>query len=312
MTKPGFSVIELMIVIALASLMSLALFQSFYQSNRIVQRADLMMDVDERIIHIQDRLEKDISGAFVPLFAQAKKKKAEFEEREKKEQVEQNNKNESAKKEPKEKRFMPIEKVFFCSLQGKNINELTLITSNPLIGYESTQPRIARVRYLLKQDTKNKRAFSLFRQESPELIYQTFVSTKNPRSYLIADNIKRLSIDFYRPKTSKKNNNKDNEDEGFVKARSWNSDKQAKAKDPRYLIPPYLEITVDLWNNQQTKSHIFELIIPLYSDPDPELPQPEESEQSGPLDLENMPQTRRTLSDYETYRTRQQQNDAPI
>ena len=63
MTKPGFSVIELMIVIALASLMSLALFQSFYQSNRIVQRADLMMDVDERIIHIQDRLENDISGA---------------------------------------------------------------------------------------------------------------------------------------------------------------------------------------------------------------------------------------------------------
>ena len=73
MKHPGFILIELLVSMVIASMIALALFAGFGQTNRAVQTIDSMVDVSYKQTVAVHQLTKDISGAFIPV--QGRKKK---------------------------------------------------------------------------------------------------------------------------------------------------------------------------------------------------------------------------------------------
>lgn len=248
--KTGFTLIEIVVFLAIASAMSIILFQSYFQTNRIVQFAGSMIDSDRRIMIMQDRLEKDITGAFIPQYLKQQKEEVEEEKT-------------IQKKLPEKQR--PLPKLFYSVNVGNRLKELTFITSNPLPVYGAAKPRIVRVRYQLVADERHKGAFTLLRQEAKELDYGHIIDKeKGPRAYEIADNIKTLTLNYVSP--GEKN---DEEQPSLKQAKEWNSDTQFKSeqKKKKRLLPQYVDMNIVLFDTTGKKTIRYESRLPIYADP---------------------------------------------
>jgi len=66
MKTPGFTLLELIIAMAISSMLAIALFSSFYQINKTSALVEQTISIDMRAAILQNLLEKDISGVFVP------------------------------------------------------------------------------------------------------------------------------------------------------------------------------------------------------------------------------------------------------
>ena len=65
--KSGFTLIELIVALAITAGISILLFQVYNQSMRLLTRVDSVVSTGMKINSFYDRLEKDFSGAFIPL-----------------------------------------------------------------------------------------------------------------------------------------------------------------------------------------------------------------------------------------------------
>jgi prepilin-type N-terminal cleavage/methylation domain-containing protein len=242
--KSGFTLIEVLVFIVIASMMSVALYQGFDQTNRVVKYVDNMVSLDQRIFIVQDRLEKDLAGAFIP--------------------THQPLQNEQDKIKPageQKKQITVLPKLFYSVNQEQTLKELTFVTTNPLQVYGVSQPRIARVQYQLLPDKDHKNAFKLTRQESLRLSYDKFQES-NPREYVLADNIKNIIVEYG---TIEKDTNKK---ENVVTSAAWNSDERApqskEEQKKKSLLPRFVRVTIVLWNNKGDRSVTYENTLPIY------------------------------------------------
>ncbi len=69
----GFMLIELIISVLIASMVSGVLLTALYQGNRIQLMVDDMIYTSERVAIVAHQLEKDLAGAFVPVQAEKKR-----------------------------------------------------------------------------------------------------------------------------------------------------------------------------------------------------------------------------------------------
>lgn len=72
--RPGISLLDVVVALAIASVLSLLLYRSLYQTNRTVGIVDALVEANTQLVFFGDRLMKDVSGAFVPLQAVKKSK----------------------------------------------------------------------------------------------------------------------------------------------------------------------------------------------------------------------------------------------
>ncbi|MEX0940270.1 MAG: hypothetical protein WDZ41_02840 [Candidatus Babeliales bacterium] len=258
--KPGYTIIELILVLLLGSLLLSVLFTSFFQINRTSVVAEDIMDLNTRISILNNQLEKDFTGIFVPLQAiEELKKEPEKKVDQEKKKAGLQKKEVATKEKPK-----PLKDVFVSTNQAGNLAELTFITTNPIRVYEHAEnaiinPRIVRVVYRLEADPEKKGSFNLTRQEGGELEFSAYKPTapKKIKKYKLIDNIKEFKIIFKVPKKSDEKAKQ--ETVTFETLSEWKPtiDKPDQKK-PK--IPNFIQCTVTFWDNQFEESRTFEFM----------------------------------------------------
>lgn len=215
MNLKGFTLIELIIGIAVSSIISIILFNSFSQTYKTVNTIDNLIFMDRRISVLQNQLEKDITGIFMPEQLNHEK----------------------------------VERYFYSTNNQGQIKEFTFITTNALQVYQSTSPRIVRVTYQLRENKQNKGSYSLFRKESTNIIYG---AEKDAVEYELTDFIKNLSIEFSYTEKPKDKDNKQRAETKVLK--EWTPKEPDKKKGETYKIPEYVTVKVTLFDGALQKT----------------------------------------------------------
>ena len=257
MKNSGFTLLELILAITIAAMMSIVLFTSFYQTNRTVNDVNAMISIDARATIFQNQFEKDISGVFIPNIEEVKEEKLAVPISKEKAEAE---KKAGEKKAEEQKQQGPkkLEKAFYSINQNKMLKELSIITCNPLQIYGESKPRIARVSYKLKENKNIKNSFTLFRQESLQLKYG---EDKKAIEYEVIDNIKELTITYLVP--SKGENEKGSVQ--FKKFGEWKFNEEQE-KELGFKLPLFVNVKLVLWDtDRQSKEQTFEFKYIIYA-----------------------------------------------
>lgn len=175
MTRLGFSLIEIIIALAISSFIGIMTFNtiSFLQGSSRRYNEIIVMQSQQEILLGQ--FQKDISGIVVPIYGFISKKEEKPEEIEK------------FKKEYQALYGLRAE------LEGERLKSLSFVTTSALQSYGVTRPFLVRVQYLLHQDERDSRYFTLIRQESSQLGWSEFtkdVSQNKTLSHVLAFGIK--------------------------------------------------------------------------------------------------------------------------
>jgi len=255
-TSNGFSLLELMVVITISGLLSLALYSIFKQSSRSVTVVTHKIDMDEALLLLYNQLDKDISAACVPLLAHQEITKKEKEKKEKTKGAEE------PAKEEKTEAIPTIKKVFFGQTRKDLLHTFTCITTHTMSNYNAVKPKIARVVYRLESeslDTVDKPSYKLLRQEIYDLT-TTELESSSQKSYELIGQLKNLKIFFIAQKKHDKENNKEEEKKPeekieFTTETQWSSD-ESSVKNHIFL-PGYVRFEGERWNNQYTSTTPF-------------------------------------------------------
>jgi len=299
MKKHGFTLLELLIATLLASIVAGILFAALYQVNRFVPLIDSMTGVAERAALLNAQLERDLSGATVPLEFYTRQPKKEEPKQpgqaEKKEQDEQKQNAQKKEKEAKsasaqqEEPKKPLEKVFYGVNKDGMLHQLSFITTNPLQVYwseksGSARPRMARVLYTLKPEPatkKNaKKSYVLVRQESANLEFDAIASGQSAKEMVVIDSIKSCTVEYTsilveepqsdeqeeEEKETGKKEQKEQQATGKKRSVKKNLDwldkkEESEEKQKLPLMPSMVEFTIALWDAKKVRSHTYPIKI---------------------------------------------------
>jgi len=259
-THHGSILLEIIIGIAISSLIGVALMNTFFQSNTMVQVLDDIFTRDRRTSIMNHIVERDISGIFIPEYVPVKEKKATSKPTPPGQQPQ--------KKEPEPART--LEKVFYAVHGGDgNLKTLSFITTSVLGAYGVAKPRIARVVYRVdeikgEKDAK-KTAYKLTRQESDNLDFDAFKpdAAKPIRAFEIVDNVKNITCEYgVLTKKDKKTELK--------LSKEWLSDEKGKSKDKKQeekpKFPDIMILHVALWDAKKQRDFTTDIMVPILSD----------------------------------------------
>jgi type II secretory pathway pseudopilin PulG len=262
--KRGFVLIEVLVSTLIAAFISTGLLSTIFQISRLSQTVNTIANVYGRIAILQNQMERDIMGAFVPA------------------QVDVIQTSTLKADQPK-----PLEKIFYGvgKAEGGRLDVLTFITSNPLeifFGVKDVKlkSRVARVVYRLVADERRKNAYILMRQEgTSNLSFDVYKPDAQGefRAFPVIDGIQNLSISYIsitqtkpeagaRPKRT------------YKKVGQWQSE-QKKEQAPKapttriplalgpkkepIRLPNQIEVTLSLWDSMFQDVRTFQLIIPI-------------------------------------------------
>ncbi len=295
MKHKGFTLIEVMLAIAIASVLSGILLTSVFQSNQVIKIINNIMDYNITATALTHQLSKDIRGAFVPLSVQLLQKqkqsvsaKATPDKQDKKNKM-GNAKKTPPKKPPEKKQKLPkIEKIFYSSQKNNNLDVLTFITNNPLQPYWSSigqgsvakRPTIKMVRVvyrLVPEDQDKPVSYKLLRQESEKIDFAKFRLGGDIRAFEIANNIKQVKTEYYVlvPKKTEGKKSKKPKLE-LKKMPTWNDGKlPGEQKTKISMTPHFAKLSIIFWDDEKKAEFPFEVMIPIT----PELPLREVKEQ---------------------------------
>jgi len=264
--KQGFTLIEFAISLLLAGILTTLVFQAVSVINSAVLRSDSIIDLDTRIAIINNQLQKDISGIFVPIQAHDKKKDAKKKDaKDTKEQPKE--KKEAEKKTSPVKRTakkIVVDKVFYAKNKNKTLNVLSFISNNPLRVYEKADngffsPCFIRVVYRFEEQKEKKGHFRLLRQESTNLDFKAFDKDKIPtiRSFELAEDIKQIKGTYYAVKLEDKKDETKKEEKKkrkYSKKEEWDIKNTKDKKES--IIPEFVEFVIQLWDDQGQESEV--------------------------------------------------------
>ena len=213
MNKAGFTLIEVLVAIAISAVLGMIIMNGLFQAQLALRVTQVIIDVRSKQLLLQSQLERDLYGAFVPLQAQL----AAAQQQQKEKADAQAKANQAAAQKtngqtpptpptPPPAPIPAIERVFYGSNQGAHLDTLTFITHNPLQTYWGSKaghpvPRIARVTYHLRPDKVHTHgthtAYMLTRQESPNLTDQPAdQKSTQAKEFVLVDNLASFSVSY--------------------------------------------------------------------------------------------------------------------
>lgn len=246
--KKGFTPLEIMIALAIATLLGGLLMQSLYQLTNTMARVDQISTLDMRVIVFKNLLEKELSGAFVPQLVP-------LEQKEKK--VETASKNSEKSREPEQKKTVTPEKAFYSQNSNGQLQLLTFITSNPLPVYNMAKAHVARIVYTLEADNSLPGTFLLLRKEISDIMQKEYEGAK---SFAIITGIKSLTVEFLAaPEPNKNKEQKAQEKEiiekkEFKKFDTWGQQQSEQQEQTLPALPQFISMELVLYNQNKTES----------------------------------------------------------
>lgn len=247
MRKSGLTLIELMFGLGISMGVMSLLFTAFFQINRVSDVAQDLFDWDIRIGILNNQLERDISGIFIPVQVEAPIAAAD------------------QKDKPKER---PVKNIFYSSNKENSLQIFTFISNNPVSVFSKEQqqiaakPRVVRIVYRLAQSTNLSGAFVLTRQEGTDLDFDNYdPKTSKFKAYELADGIKSIKISFQFPIINDKKDQQAKAIE-YKTLTSWDEkelfkDAKNSTKQPR--IAQYISMEIILWDAQKERERTYSL-----------------------------------------------------
>ena len=196
--KKGFTLIEFVLALFLASLLSLSLFQLLNQVRRAVRRINTVIEVDMPLTGFLQQVEKDVTGMFTP--------SSSLEEfiKQDKERVKERDpfsKLKEKKDEVKPLVTKPIEKVFYLEAR-KDQFFWSFITTGGIQtldadGKVAPVPLIRRVAYVLQQDPQRPSTNRLlYRYSGKVLELEPFKASSFVPSIELLTGIKEFTLEL--------------------------------------------------------------------------------------------------------------------
>jgi type II secretory pathway component PulJ len=273
--KQGFMLIELIIATLIASLVAGVLFAVLFQSSRVQTSVDTVIDLSVRIGVVENQLEKDLLGAFIPKQAEESSSAKAVADK----QAEDKKEDGQGQKAPAKETPKPIEKIFYSTNKNGQLDTLSFVTNNPLVVYVGkdvgvVKPKVVRVQYTLKTEENKKDSYALFRQESMELDLEKY---KNVTPYEVIGGIKRCTVTFtariLKPSSvkasegaqeTKKEYEYKTQNEWVSEQKKENTENKEKSEFPR--IPYSVEMKLLLWDLQEKKEKEFTIVCEIPTD----------------------------------------------
>ncbi len=261
----GFSLIELVIAMTIASMLSLLLFGFVRQMAKVGIRTAAAVDYGLALTVVHSQLERDLMAMVVPESAFASYKRAfkkEKEEKDKAAAVEKKTEEEPTPKEEKEeKRTREIPPPFLAKFRDNRLELLFFVTTNRMPRHKIFVPYNTRVVYQLLPETEPG-LFKLVRAESSDIRrpIEDFTSG-DVQSHLLISRIKSLTMKFFVPEEPKQEPKKESPEKAGEPAEAVEKKeeqpkkpekivyKELTAWDPAvlkkapYMIPAYIEIS---------------------------------------------------------------------
>ena len=265
--KPGFILMEILIAMLVAAIVASALFSSFYQTNRFSVVVNNVVDLSTKAALVQNQLEKDLAGVFIPVNVEKPKKKEEQQE-----EGEQKAEQLAEKEEPEVK---PITNIFTATVRGDLLNTLTFITCNPLQVYWSERAgraklRVARVMYRLTKEKDQKDSHKLTRQEGYDLDIDAYkLDAKQAiRPITLVDRVKSCSVEFV--VVEEKKDEAGNVRKEYKTIKEWEQvqEENDKGEQKKHRAPVAVIFHFSLWNEtrEREREFAFRIDVPLLAD----------------------------------------------
>ncbi len=184
----GFSVLELVMVMAVSTIIMTSLFEIYNQVTRNAQKIEQSLVIDADIVTLENRLYKDFLGISAMWFTQADLER----DRMKKNKQLQEGALQSPESEKKSSRY------FYSINKQTNLDVMTFVTTNGLQSFDTTRDRFVRVVYKLEPDVRYDGKFRLMRKEIipvTEVIDDKIL--QSGKFYELAGNISSLETTFY-------------------------------------------------------------------------------------------------------------------
>ncbi len=252
--KKGFTLIELVLAIFLASLISLSLFQLLNQVGRAVKRIVNIIEVDTPLTGFYNQVEKDVTGMFAPfssIEAFAKKDKTASQEKERKKIPFAPKKEEKA-----EAVSRPIEHVFELDVKNETFFWSFITTGGIQVldasGTITPVPFVRRVAYVLEPDPQRDRQYRLmYRFSGTQLELSSFKDSGFKPSYELINGIKQLTIELSLLEVAEK------------EAKTSGKEKEGEEKKSVQTVVASHTITVKEWRSDEIWSK-YKTLIPAY------------------------------------------------
>ena len=268
--KNGFTIIEVVLAILLASFVSLSLYQLLKTAGRGVKSINRTIEVDMPLSGFYNQVEKDVTGMFAPFSSIQKFAKKDFEA--KKEKGNPFKKDTKEKKKPEIKESaQPIEDVFDLDVQGDRFYWSFITTGGLQVldidGSVAPVPFVRRVAYVLEPDPQKPDVQRLmYRFSGTNLDNGAMKSSSFSPSYELISGIKQLSIELTLMEVVEKVKSEEDEPKAppkrTVNLKEWNVDEiWDKYKT---LIPAYVKLSgirVDMFGVE----YPFEVVCKVYA-----------------------------------------------
>lgn len=247
--KKGFTLLEVLITTLIASILSTSLLLTIAQVNRLQETVRTVTSIYGRVAILQNQMERDIMGAFIPTQVDLV----------------------PTTTEQKARKTKPVDKIFYGKNKGDVLEVLSFITTNPLQTYfgikdSRLKPRVARVVYRLMPDQRIQKSFVLMRQEGRPLSLDSYTedAAGDLRVYSMIDGIQSVSVQYVTVVEKKAEDGKVKR--LYRKQNSWDSPKpQTDPKQRRepVRLPNFVELQLALWDSSYQSTRTFRLIIPI-------------------------------------------------
>jgi prepilin-type N-terminal cleavage/methylation domain-containing protein len=188
-TNPGFSALELIMVMAVSAIIMTSLFEIYNQVVRNMKKIDRFVTTDSQILTFENRLGKDLLGLSAIWFTQA-----DFEKKLATKNASDGTQEKSSSGQQQEKKSS---RYFYSSNKNNNLEMLTFVTTSALQSYGATQDRFVRVVYRLEKDPKHPGNLRLMRKEI--LTVSEYIdddALKAGKFYELATNIASLEMTY--------------------------------------------------------------------------------------------------------------------
>ena len=303
MNRQGFTLIEVLVALAIAAFMTTVLFTALYQINKGTAVTDSLMTVHEKAARLQQVFEHDLSGATMLLDNEPLSQEQTIKDTPAEEKDKPDNKKESPEKTTEKKEKKIIKKIFYSTGKDNGLGTLSFISNNPLLGFWSGQegafhagkakPCLVRITYTLEEDQSMPGTYKLIRQESVPLYFEQ----RAGRSYEVMSGIKSVAFKYTlktiktkqeqpaQKDTAKTDATQKTPDKQPQKAQqpqeeitytsnlpTWDSDEiiqenakkeKDKEKEKKVPIPVFVDIEVTLWDDTYEHEYTYDYSIEL-------------------------------------------------
>lgn len=269
--RRGFSLIELMVGIALSSFIMLGLVQAYRNASHLLSNARTLLVMNRRIALLFNQVERDMTTAIVyhkpTKYVPAQRNGSRIKGR-----------GYTITKKESEDQYVPsfaLEVFEDGGYRHRNkkwqlTKKANVLTTTPLEVYGQQQERRVRVEYELVFDkaasTPQKSSYTLLRRQTSRLENASFKKKDEDDTsivtHVVANKVHKFCLQaVYAPKPDEKAGASVAPAE-LVRSFTWGQKEETEKSAT--ALPEYLSLHIELWDDDYAKTYSFECLLPLY------------------------------------------------